>query len=607
MIDTGNLSMLHMTFLINLFNDFTSQTTQLVLLVALSLAFILQMSSDGQSKSFWLRYMFVFSTLGFAGSVLSAYVFHVPGVVHSTPPPGCSTVPAMLSSANGTTVKEIDALTCQFQTSVWNMGNTVWQYAVTLFKVLAVVEFTWITIQLAVFSGGANQYYAENPFEPIVKFLFMTSIWYGIFLYSPLITQDIFNFFQNIGTIIANIDTTRNVAMSSGANGGVTATDFKMAMDPGSFLVDGIHVAAGFLQAIPKASVFSWTTFTPDNLVDLLLGIIGAIITLFAFAKMTLSLVLTLVKGSVIQVFGTLSLGLTSFSLFKDHTGAYVRRAIGLGAQLMAIYLIGGLFMASIPFVLNTLGENGQNPHSVSPTATTLKNFLASHSECASSENLPYFPSGTPVAVEPWHANDNSNCGNQYGTFLTNGGSYGTTPYSKTDALLAVILYFIILENLVSKFPAWLGEIFGGGAEGGSLGTFGSVAGGAAKAAGGAAMMAGGAAMAAAGASGIKSSLSGISGQLAMMTSSASKGSGAKSGGAGGDMAGGVGFSSGGEAGAGGGSDAGSGAGSGPGSGGDAPTKLPASGTGNSTTGRTPPGTKMAKKGGGGGRKASRR
>ena len=301
MIDTGNLSMLHMTFLINLFNDFTSQTTQLVLLVALSLAFVLQMSSDGQSKSFWLRYMFVFSTLGFAGSVLSAYVFHVPGVVQSTPPPGCSPVPTMLSSSNGTTVKELDALTCQFQTSVWNMGNTVWQYAVTLFKVLAVVEFTWITIQLAVFSGGANQYYAENPFEPIVKFLFMTSLWYGIFLYSPLITQDIFNFFQNIGTIIANIDTTRNVAMSSGANGGVTATDFKMAMDPGSFLVDGIRVAAGFLQAIPKGSVFSWTTFTPDNLVDLLLGITGAIITLFAFAKMTLSLVLTLVKGSVIK------------------------------------------------------------------------------------------------------------------------------------------------------------------------------------------------------------------------------------------------------------------------------------------------------------------
>lgn len=188
-------------------------------------------------------------------------------------------------------------------------------YAQTLFGLLAVIDFAWTAVMLALEGHELNTYMAR-----IIRKLMTISF------FAVILAQGTYW----MGAISASF-----IKVGQAASGTTAVT-------PAQILGDGFTMAGALLKwATTSATTIGLTTFAPA--VPVLFALIVALFLLAGYAVVAINFVVTTIEGFVVIGAGYIFLGFGGSQWTRPYVERYIALAVSLGARLMILYMIVGL------------------------------------------------------------------------------------------------------------------------------------------------------------------------------------------------------------------------------------------------------------------------
>ena len=188
-------------------------------------------------------------------------------------------------------------------------------YAQTLFGLLAVIDFAWTAVMLALEGHELNTYMAR-----IIRKLMTISF------FAVVLAQGTYW----MGAISASFI---KVGQAAGGTNAVT---------PAQILGDGFTMAAALLGwASTSATTIGLTTFAPA--VPVLFALIVSLFLLAGYGIVAINFVVTTIEGFVVIGAGYIFLGFGGSQWTRPYVERYIALAVSLGARMMILYMIVGL------------------------------------------------------------------------------------------------------------------------------------------------------------------------------------------------------------------------------------------------------------------------
>jgi type IV secretion system protein TrbL len=189
----------------------------------------------------------------------------------------------------------------------WQTSLT--SYAVSLFWILAGIEFVWTAIRLTLKGAEMNDFLAE-----LVNRILFIGFFYTLLLHSAEWT----------GAIVQSFREAANSASSAaGGSSGIS---------PANIIDNAIIIVSKLLQ--------STTILNPA---DALVSGISAIVILGCFALMAASLIEALIESYIVLSAGVIFMGFGGSSWTSEYAKKILIYAVSVGAKLFVIQLIMGL------------------------------------------------------------------------------------------------------------------------------------------------------------------------------------------------------------------------------------------------------------------------
>lgn len=188
-------------------------------------------------------------------------------------------------------------------------------YAQKLFGLLAVIDFAWTAVMLALEGHELNTYMAR-----IIR---------------KLMTISFFAVILSQGTYWMGAISSSFIKVGQTASGTTAVT-------PSQILGDGFMMAGALLKwATTSATTIGLTTFAP--VVPVLFALIVALFLLAGYAIVAINFVVTTIEGFVVIGAGYIFLGFGGSQWTRPYVERYIALAVSLGARLMILYMIVGL------------------------------------------------------------------------------------------------------------------------------------------------------------------------------------------------------------------------------------------------------------------------
>ena len=208
---------------------------------------------------------------------------------------------AVTSTTTNDVISQMRSFRGQWMTNVWT-------YARNLFWLLALIEFAWSVIALALDKTDLQCWMAG---------LIRKLMWIGAF-YALL---------QNGSTWIpAIIDSFELI--------GAGAAGMAGPLDPGSVFVQGLSIAGSMLGGA------SASAFMSGDIGSALICVLGALIIVVSFVIITINFVVTLVESYLVVSVGYLFLGFGGSRWTAPYTERYIGLAVSIGIKLVLLYCI---------------------------------------------------------------------------------------------------------------------------------------------------------------------------------------------------------------------------------------------------------------------------
>jgi type IV secretion system protein TrbL len=211
--------------------------------------------------------------------------------------------------AQGTT--DPQGMLQSFSDASVNWQTAIYPYALSLFKLLAAVDFAWTCIVLALEKSDAQALTAG-----IIKKLMTIGIFFSLLAFAPQWFPLIIQSFVQIG---------------GSASG--TATP----LNPSDILKMGLTIAGSLLNAA------SQTTSLLTGFATSLSLIFAAAVIVISYVVITVHFVMAMVESYVVIGAGYIFLGFGGSRWTSPLAEKYVSQVVSVGARLMVLYLVIGL------------------------------------------------------------------------------------------------------------------------------------------------------------------------------------------------------------------------------------------------------------------------
>lgn len=203
----------------------------------------------------------------------------------------------------------IDRILDLYQGNAQAWESSLRNYALSLFWILAGIEFVWTAIRLTLKGADMSEFLAE-----LVNRILFIGFFYTLLLHSAEWTGAIVQSFRDAAA-----------TASSAAGGG-------SGISPSNIIENAIRIVSKLMQST-----------TMLNPVDALISGISAIVILGCFALMAASLIEALIESYIVLSAGVIFMGFGGSSWTSEYAKKILVYAVSVGAKLFVIQLIMGL------------------------------------------------------------------------------------------------------------------------------------------------------------------------------------------------------------------------------------------------------------------------
>lgn len=198
-----------------------------------------------------------------------------------------------------------------FEDASVNWQNSIFPFALNLFKLLAVVDFAWTCISIALEKSDVQALVAS-----LIKKLMTIGIFYALLVFAPTWFPKIIQSFVQIGGIASGTPTPLN-----------PSDIFKMGA-----------TIAGTLLSAAATQTSLLTSFASSMAL-----IFAAAVILISYVVITVHFVMAMVESYLLVGAGYIFLGFGGSRWTTPYAEKYVSQVVSIGARLMVLYLIIGL------------------------------------------------------------------------------------------------------------------------------------------------------------------------------------------------------------------------------------------------------------------------
>ncbi len=192
-----------------------------------------------------------------------------------------------------------------------NWQNTIFPYAVNLFKLLAVADFAWTCITNALEKSDIQALIAS-----IIKKLMTIGMFYALLVFAPTWFPKIIQSFVQLGGAAAGVPTPLN-----------PSDVFKMGATIAGTLLDAAATNSSLLMSFSSSLAL----------------IFAAAIILASYVVITVHFVMAMVESYLLVGAGYIFLGFGGSRWTSSYAERYVSQVVSVGSRLMVLYLIIGL------------------------------------------------------------------------------------------------------------------------------------------------------------------------------------------------------------------------------------------------------------------------
>ena len=192
-----------------------------------------------------------------------------------------------------------------------NWQNAIFPFALNLFKLLAVVDFAWSCITVALEKSDVQSLIAT-----IIKKLMTIGMFYALLVFAPTWFPKIIQSF---------------VQMGGAASGTPTP------LDPSGVFRTGTTIAGTLLSAASSTTSLLTSFSTSIAL------LFAAVVILVAYSAITVHFMLAMIESYLVMGAGDIFLGFGGSRLTAPYAEKYVSQVVSVGARLMVFYLVIGL------------------------------------------------------------------------------------------------------------------------------------------------------------------------------------------------------------------------------------------------------------------------
>ena len=192
-----------------------------------------------------------------------------------------------------------------------NWQNTIFPFALNLFKFLAVVDFAWTCISVALEKSDFQSLVAT-----IIKKLMTIGMFYALLVFAPTWFPKIIQSFVQIG-------------------GAASASP--TPLDPSGVFRTGTTIAGTLLSAASSTTSLLTSFSTSIAL------LFAAVVILFSYSAITVHFMLAMIESYLLIGAGYIFLGFGGSRWTAPYAEKYVSQVVSIGARLMVFYLVIGL------------------------------------------------------------------------------------------------------------------------------------------------------------------------------------------------------------------------------------------------------------------------
>ena len=192
-----------------------------------------------------------------------------------------------------------------------NWQNAIFPYALNLFRLLAVVDFAWTCITVALEKSDLQSLIAT-----IIKKLMTIGMFYAMLVFAPTWFPKIIQSFVQIG----------------GAASGTPTP-----LDPSGVFRTGTTIAGTLLSAASSTTSLLTSFSTSIAL------LFAAVVILVAYSAITVHFMLAMIESYLVIGAGYIFLGFGGSRWTTPYAEKYVSQVVSVGARLMVFYLVIGL------------------------------------------------------------------------------------------------------------------------------------------------------------------------------------------------------------------------------------------------------------------------
>jgi len=191
-----------------------------------------------------------------------------------------------------------------------NWQNVIAPYALNLFKLLAIVDFSWTCIVIALEKQDAQAMVAA-----IIKKLMTIGAFYALLVFAPTWFPTIIQSFVQIG---------------SAASGQPTV------LSPSGILTQGLQISAVLFDGAGQTNLLT-------NPASTLVLIIAALVVLLSYLAICIHYIMAMVESYIVIGAGYIFLGFGGSRWTSSYVERYVSLVVSVGARLMVLYLVIGI------------------------------------------------------------------------------------------------------------------------------------------------------------------------------------------------------------------------------------------------------------------------
>lgn len=220
-------------------------------------------------------------------------------------------------------------LLSRYQAAAGNWGRIGYQYAVTLFGLLAAIEVAWMASILALEKDSLESWLAP-VLKKIMTIGFFWMLLSGYHLWLPAIINSFTQIGQNAGGISGNLNPSDIMLLGLKISGNMLAS----AIPSGGVAVGG--VVASLIPGVGQA-------LTAAALVPALIVLLGALMVFISYVVITIAFIMANVESYIALGAGVIFLGFGASRWTVPYVERYLSLVVSTGVRLMVLYMIIGL------------------------------------------------------------------------------------------------------------------------------------------------------------------------------------------------------------------------------------------------------------------------